>query len=729
MLDIELRGWGLPPTPLLPAPLRQLWSEEQLPSWLAEELHLPSESTYGTLDADAWSGIREVSERALNALADLLRSRLREAWNERCLPIDAWPVGVSLDAALFSTRSRNILREQGFLARPEPLIRMSFGDLLRVPKLGVRSALEISCTLEALTRKHRDLVDRQTLESDTPTGKPWTERLAEAATQPWVDSICEGDPRFASLLPPGAGPLTERIEHCLADPGSLFSIIEGPELADSIGHIAVEVSRIEGLTLEASLLDLVEKSDRGKRRSQRDALLPRLGWDGRPPRTLEDVGLTLGVTRERVRQIESRFLRELPSQIFLPKLDIAIEILEKAAPLPVEHAAKLLIAKDVCALPMPVESILRAAQIFQRETDLKLERTGGISRIVVTSVSYGDARSILRVTRKLAGMAGVASVFQIADELSAGGKPTTPEDARQVLDRRPNVEFLNEDWFWVTDIPVRRNRLSNIAKKILSVASPQSVSSIRDGLRRAFLFRAKSNPRYVGLTVPPSHVLAAFFAHSPEFKIAGAGVSLASHLDYADALGEVDRAIVEVFRSTASGVLDRRSIVEACLARGLNENSVSMFLTYSPVLEHVELDVWKLRGVRVDPTAIEALREANASSPVEKRLLSFGWRPNGKLWVASRVPYTTASFVLGVPGTVKRFLADRRFAAIDRASGAACGHVSVNESGTSFGYSTFFRRAGAEPNDVLLAEFDLGREMVELSLTDETILESETLEE
>ena len=40
----------------------------------------------------------------------------------------------------------------------------------------------------------------------------------------------------------------------------------------------------------------------------------RFGLDGQAPRTLEQVGSELGITRERVRQLESRALRELRSQ-------------------------------------------------------------------------------------------------------------------------------------------------------------------------------------------------------------------------------------------------------------------------------------------------------------------------------------------------------------------------------------------------------------------------------
>jgi RNA polymerase primary sigma factor len=40
-------------------------------------------------------------------------------------------------------------------------------------------------------------------------------------------------------------------------------------------------------------------------------LIARFGLDGSKPKTLEEVGVLLGITRERVRQLETRALREL----------------------------------------------------------------------------------------------------------------------------------------------------------------------------------------------------------------------------------------------------------------------------------------------------------------------------------------------------------------------------------------------------------------------------------
>jgi RNA polymerase primary sigma factor len=45
----------------------------------------------------------------------------------------------------------------------------------------------------------------------------------------------------------------------------------------------------------------------------RSVLMRRFGLDGNPPQTLEEVGESLGITRERVRQLEARALRELRS--------------------------------------------------------------------------------------------------------------------------------------------------------------------------------------------------------------------------------------------------------------------------------------------------------------------------------------------------------------------------------------------------------------------------------
>jgi RNA polymerase primary sigma factor len=70
---------------------------------------------------------------------------------------------------------------------------------------------------------------------------------------------------------------------------------EGPETVTSLNLRHAE--------LEAALDHLNPR--------MRHVLACRFGLDGRKPQTLEEVGVGLGITRERVRQLESRALREL----------------------------------------------------------------------------------------------------------------------------------------------------------------------------------------------------------------------------------------------------------------------------------------------------------------------------------------------------------------------------------------------------------------------------------
>ena len=74
--------------------------------------------------------------------------------------------------------------------------------------------------------------------------------------------------------------------------------VEQPEETTALGMRSEELS--EALTrLNPRLRTVIDR---------------RFGLAGQPPQTLEQVGVELGVTRERVRQLESRALGELRSQ-------------------------------------------------------------------------------------------------------------------------------------------------------------------------------------------------------------------------------------------------------------------------------------------------------------------------------------------------------------------------------------------------------------------------------
>jgi RNA polymerase primary sigma factor len=91
------------------------------------------------------------------------------------------------------------------------------------------------------------------------------------------------------------------LETPVGDGDSMYGDMLEDENSDQPDAVLAELLR--GTELQTALDGLNER--------MRHVLELRFGLDGELPRTLEEVGTELGVTRERVRQLESRALREL----------------------------------------------------------------------------------------------------------------------------------------------------------------------------------------------------------------------------------------------------------------------------------------------------------------------------------------------------------------------------------------------------------------------------------
>jgi len=408
----------------------------------------------------------------------------------------------------------------------------------------------------------------------------------------------------------------------------------------------------------------------------------------------------------------------------MPQLDTALEMLRKAAPLGVDRAAVLLQTNGISTQLFHPKSLLAAAEFCGRAHVFEIENSIGAPRVIVETRREFE-RASLSIACRQAEASGATNVQDIAAELgSRGYMEVNCEVIRQFLEHCGELEFLSPDWLWHKEGIPDRNRLRNVTRKMLSVTSPINVGDIREGVHRHYKIRRTRGKSSWPLVTPPRAILQEFYRVHPEFSIDAVGmVGSVDKLEYASELNSTERVLFEALRSSPACLLDRSSLARNCYDSGMNPNTFSQYLSSSPVITHVGTDMWSLRGTKVDAAAVEALREANAARPNERRIIDHGWTERGELWLAARLPEDPSHFVLGIPSAIRRFVAGREFPATDE-NDVTAGIIRVNEEGTSYGYSPFLLRRGADADDILFITFRLAEKSSFLRLIDDEELES-----
>ena len=429
------------------------------------------------------------------------------------------------------------------------------------------------------------------------------------------------------------------------------------------------------------------------------AVIDRLGLAGRPPLTLAEAGRVAGLSGERVRQLESRLRTQqldLGGTTDLRQLDAAIELVSRAVPLPASGVARLLLEAGLTANAFSAESLRCAAELLGRELPFVFSGTGRATVLLprATAAAVAHAPAIEARARRQAERCGATTLDELESELVEGdGLDVTRQQLRVVLETSGTVECLQDGWFTFCDArpsgPFVRASL-----RMLAVSPSLSVDSLRDGLHRHNSFRRLPAP-------PPVPVLAATYRCHPAFRLDGADVSAARPVD-PDAVGPLNRRMVEILRASPGGVLPRSQLLDACHRAGLNLTSVNLYTTYSECLERVGPGLFAARGSVVAPQVRPVVnrRPAHRLEPVH------GFTPDGRPWLAWPVtPGVWANGVVHVPAELRRVIESRHFPCVD-ASGVQVATVGIDRHGNSWGWSGFLRRAGAQLGDVVRAVFD-----------------------
>lgn len=691
--------WGGAAAPLLPSALRGLWCFEAMPVWVCDVAQVPRGSSYQALDASSASKLDLVSRvRIQNFAAALLKSRFEAVREIRVIGEEqGWSLATE---PMWSGRTLTALLKTDLLSNMATLSALTFEQLGKVPGMGVRTILDFLCTLEAHMKTCEEIsTPGEQLELAIPDIEPQLAKLRAASKSEWAELVSEGDLRFKGLFPLGSGSFAERVEQLLENRDFVAAVV----LAKASDDIAVAASSIEKLRLEELLPQIVQTFIKlGDK--HRDALLRRLGWLGEKPITLQEAGDLLGVSRERIRQIEAKLIRKIPSEgLYAPAVNRAVQAMAKAAPLGVTQVPALLRESGLTVQSFSAESLISAADILGIEHNLEIQG-GGEEEFVYAGTQAATPKKIVAMARRMSGAAGAVKISDLCGRLESEGFPTPVESASSILQGTAKVRFVGDDWVWFPDNPAKRSRLRNLTRRMLSVVAPIHVGKLREGVKRE-AFYINSVKDGWPLTVPPEDVLKRYYAEHREFTITDSGlVDTVEPLDYRTELVGVDQMLIDVIRSVPTGVLDRSSFREAAVRRGAGAASFDQALTYSAVIERVDNNVWAARGVQLDPNAVEACLEANARRPQERRVTDFGWTSLGEAWFSAVVP-SNYNVVLGIPAEIRRFLADGRFAEV----GDTNVTIGVSKDGTSYGYGPILRRLGAEEGDLMVATFDIAK--------------------
>lgn len=712
------KKWGTHGVALLPESLRIVWASEPLPEWIVSEFALRPSSTYSALGASIWAsiGTQVLAERQRNFLLNLVHTRRQEIQLVRVFP-HAVPYWLNLKEMSFSTRTRNCLVSGNLLGETDRLSTLTFGDLFGVRSMGVVSILEFTCMIEAVLEHH-------STEGLAGSRSPSEGDVLDIIAEPWADQIGRADPRFADLLPPlPQATVLEMLDALTQGPDTDATALS--QLASGAPALRSRIDEIAALPLESQLANFMHVLSRFEG-DRLQAMIDRFGWRGTASITLEEAGQRLGITRERFRQLQEKVsnrLKAITYPVYMPALDAALQVLADASPIRLDAAAALLRTKGISKLNFSPACVIEAASACGREPPIQLQTVKKKTIVAAAPIPFTD--TILRTAYRQAHASGASNVGEIIAEMAASGVTTDEATVRHVLREFSEVEFLDEDWFCHRPLNPERDRLRNATRKMLSVAAPIELGLLREGVRREYKYRGHRGVSGWSLVVPPRSVLKAYYQTHPEFIVDdGDQVRPADPLDYRVELAFNDAILVDVLRSSPASVMDRSSLAAECARRSMNLNTFSLYLTYSAIIVRQGPDVWSLRGVRVDPAAVEAVLQANSLRPREKRVLDHGWAPNGRLWLAARVPaaHDATAMTVGIPGAIKSYVVGRDFAAQD-GDGVSYGRIKISDDGQSWGFSRFLRQRGADEGDVLVVEFDLAQNIAWLRLGDDETLD------
>ncbi|GEM_PF-1708709 len=397
----------------------------------------------------------------------------------------------------------------------------------------------------------------------------------------------------------------------------------------------------------------------------------RFGLDKDRSETLEEVGLSAGVTRERVRQVEAKLLQHasvVAAGRSLPMLTSIHQRVLESAGLP-WNVVELELRPFLGQVP------LREAIRFLEEVQPPKERVGmdrasvyGLGNTLrVVATSPADSRFTTQVSsaaRKIFSFAGAALVNDIRALLETVRKKPVPlRDLVRTLSALPDLEWLDDRhrWCWF-NTPELSALLRRAALILTAARAPVDMETLYAGLVREGRRDFESHAADVTDPVPPAHVVHAILKRHPNFRRTAANAF--TYTGSFDPSADVEPAMRLILQrlEELGGAATRAELYELAEHRDhpIPKNSFAYYLYCAGRVERIGPGAWAIRGRPIDEARRREVMagsvhiSSTGSRPVQLRPPGPCWGVILRLSEAARrnrmIAFASASVPYGAAG-------------------------------------------------------------------------------
>lgn len=415
---------------------------------------------------------------------------------------------------------------------------------------------------------------------EQPVSSEQTERLvAGLFEEPDVPGIQLVDPRFRWVrktypgIPRKAVTLGAAIEASLAQPPE-----RAPFLETLLEHLVDYTADLRKGMLEDELLGIVAALSPARNTAP---MLARLGWAGVEPVTLQEAAALVGLTRERIRQIEGRIERVCAERpVWTPVLDQALAVAANHSPMTQAAFAMQLRQSGLTALDsFSIEGLVTAQNVFGKSRRVEARQWQGASILFRVGGPEGEdfvelLDAIRTAALKLIGNQGMATVAEVVERLSADDCEVKPTGVLQALRLCDSVVVVEDQWLFhpTTD---SRNPLFHRLDKMLMFYPDLPVPIALAQLAR----NQRENHRYM----PTEAALAAFADWHPAYGIDEGRISRRQPIPGEGVLSEGELAITRYILACDEPP-DFTNIVRDLERPGLSRVSIAVILGQSPII-------------------------------------------------------------------------------------------------------------------------------------------------